>query len=37
MQTPPLAKDLLGIEGEFADACYDLDDEDETEEAQRWR
>ncbi len=28
-----LAKDLLGIEGEFADACYDLDDEDETEEA----
>ena len=27
------AKDLLGIEGEFADACYDLDDEDETEEA----
>jgi len=26
-----LAKDLLGIEGEFADACYDLDDDDETE------
>ena len=26
------AKDLLGIGGDFADACYDLDDEDETEE-----
>jgi hypothetical protein len=26
-----LAKDLLGIEGEFADACYDPDDDDETE------
>jgi len=28
-----LAKDLLGIEGEFADACYDPDGKDETEEA----
>lgn len=27
-----LAKDLLGIEGEFTDACYDPADEDETEE-----
>jgi hypothetical protein len=27
-----LAKNLLGIEGEFADACYDPDDENETEE-----
>ena len=28
-----LAKDLLGIQGEFADACYGPDGKDETEEA----